>query len=354
MVDDVQPPQKRSKPRVARRKDVAELAGVSPSTVSLVLNNTPGPRIPDSTRQRIIDAANQLGYQPNAVARALVTGKTMTIGVVFHYIGNPFHETATNWLNGVWKTLQLRDYRLLIGEGVEDKPLAGMYRQRGVDGLIILVPPTQPHDDDKEMQQMIDADFPVVSIGSHFKQQIGDYVDTDNRRVARTMTEKLIEAGHKRIAHITGPMDVNSSAVDRFEGYKEALAKHNLPYDESLIVYANYTPDVAIESLKKKLDEKVEFTAMFSANASMAHGAIRTLRERGLNVPDDVSVTAIDLPFQQEPIDYELVTYHQSLSNIGVRATELLLERIESDDVMPPRTEFVDGTFIQGNTIRKR
>ncbi|NRA39732.1 MAG: LacI family DNA-binding transcriptional regulator, partial [Planctomycetes bacterium] len=178
--------------RVPRRKDVAELAKVSPSTVSLVLNNTPGPRIPDSTRQRVIDAADELGYQPSAVARALVTGKTMTIGVVFHYIGNPFHNIAAEWLNGVWSVLRGSGYRLVIGEGNEESLMAGLYRERGVDGIILLVPPYDAND--PEVQRMRKSNFPVVSIGAKCEHAVGDYVDSDNFNVALHQTERHILA----------------------------------------------------------------------------------------------------------------------------------------------------------------
>ncbi len=344
-------PSKRVQPRIARRKDVAELAQVSPSTVSLVLNNTPGPRIPDATRQRIIDAANQLGYQPNAVARALVTGKTMTIGVVFHYIGNPFYDTASSWLNGAWSVFHPHEYRILLGEGDEEKPLAGLYRQRGVDGMLMLVPPTSPEDQDKELQFMIEADFPCCAIGARLKADIGDYVDTDNFGAAKMMTEKLIQAGHKRIMHITGPHLFNSSAMDRLNGYKQALKENGIEIDESLIRYGNYTGTMGEDLLNEAMDEGVKFTAIFAANASTAHFAIKLLRKRGLDVPKDVSITAIDRPYQNEPLDYELVTYQQDTYGIGKKAGELLLERIMSDEVLPSRNCYVEGTFIDGNTI---
>ena len=352
MAEENSPPQKRERPKVARRKDVAELAKVSPSTVSLVLNNTPGPRIPDATRQRIIDAANELGYQPNAVARALVTGKTMTVGVVFHYIGNPFYDTASNWLNGVWDCFRPLDYRMLLAEGDEDRPLMGLFRQRTVDGLLLLVPPTQPEDLDSELEQLVKAGFPCVSIGARLKADVGDYVDTDNFTVAKTMTSKLIEAGHKRILHISGPHNINSSAFDRMEGYKAALTEHGLPVDESLILYGNYTADMSYDLMNEVLKSNLEFTGIFASNASSAHSAIQSIREHGKSVPDDYSICAIDLPYQTAPIDYELTTYQQSVRDIGQQAGQFLLERIESEHIIESRTAFPEGRYIAGNTIR--
>ena len=353
MAEENTPPQKRERPKVARRKDVAELAKVSPSTVSLVLNNTPGPRIPDATRQRIIDAANELGYQPNAVARALVTGKTMTVGVVFHYIGNPFYDTASSWLNGVWDQLRPLDYRMLLAEGEEDRPLMGLFRQRTVDGLLLLVPPTQPEDIDHELEQMISAGFPCVSIGARFKSDIGDYVDTDNFNVAKQMTTRLIEAGHKRILHISGPHNINSSALDRLEGYKAALTDHGIPIDEDLITYGNYTADMAYDLMNEVMKTDLSFTGIFASNASTAHSAIRSIREHGKQVPDDYSICAIDLPYQTAPIDYELTTYQQAVNDIGLQAGKYLLERIQSDHIIDPRVTYPEGRFIAGNTIKQ-
>ena len=287
------------------------------------------------------------------MARALVTGKTMTIGVVFHYIGNPFYDTASNWLNGVWECFRPLDYRMLLAEGDEERPLVGLFRQRTVDGLLLLVPPTSPEDRDQELEHMIKAGFPCVSIGARFKGDVGDYVDTDNFTVAKTMTEKLIKAGHKRIAHISGPHHFNSSALDRLNGYKQALSDHNIPFDDRLILHGNYTADMSYDLMKEALAEGIDCTGIFASNASSAHSAITAIREFGLDVPKDFSVCGIDMPYQSRPIDYELETYQQAVSDIGRQAGEYLLQRIESDDMLESRISFPEGRYIEGNTIRK-
>ncbi len=340
-------------PFVARRKDVAALAKVSPSTVSNVLNKTPGQRVSPETRQRIFDAANQLNYRPSALARALVTGKTKTIGVIYHYSETPFYQTAVNWLNGVWGALDQTEYRLLFARGSTEKPFAGLAFEGGVDGMLVLAPPHVPVDDEHEIEEVKRRRIPCVCLGSQFKETVGDYVDFPNFEVAKAMTKKLLDAGHKRILHIAGPIDISSSAQLRLAGYKQALADYGIAYDDKLVVYGDYTTEFDAATISMMCDRSKDFTALFAASVGMAYGAIVILEQHGRSVPDDLSVVAIDKPLYRRPVNYCMETYDQPELEIGALAARYLLERIEgSCSYGDFRNTCVDGVFVSGDSIR--
>ncbi|MCX7934667.1 MAG: LacI family transcriptional regulator, partial [Planctomycetota bacterium] len=178
-----------------KRIDVARLAGVSPSAVSLVLNNHPTTRISFATRERIRQVAKALGYYPNAVARALVTGKRNTVGIVLYFEQTPFDGYSSMILNGIWKAMS--EWRMLIGAGDDTRGAAGFFLEKAVDGVFILVPPVRQNE---EISALADADFPCVLIGSRlpYGRRMA-YVDINNREVGRQATRYLLQSGHRRI-----------------------------------------------------------------------------------------------------------------------------------------------------------
>lgn len=305
------------------RKDVAEAAGVAPSTVSLVLNNTAGTNIPQATRDRVAAVAQRLGYRSSAIARALVTGRTMTVGVVIHFMDRPFQSYAAGVLDGVWSALQPAGYRMLMAFAGPEACIAGLFRERSVDGVLVLAAPVAAAD--AELQEAIASRFPAVFIGSAPPSLRVDYVDIDNREAGRRVTSMLIAAGHRRILHLAGPLAVNSSAVDRLAGHRQALADAGIPWDAGLLIDASYNEAFAVERVGAALDRGLSFTAIAAANQRMAQGAVYALRHRGRRVPADVSVAAIDRAAGAVPI----TCLEQPLADIGREAALLLLQRMQ-------------------------
>lgn len=333
--------------QAASRSDVAKLAKVAPSTVSLVLNNTPGPRIPDETRKRVLEAAEALGYRSSSIAKALVTGRTNTIGVVMHYVDRPFYQYSARVLDGFWLSLQPHGYRMLMVRGTGDTCVAGLYRERSVDGILVLAGPHAARD--PELMDLAAAGFPVVFIGSRPLAVACDYVDIDNVLTARQATEELIRAGHREILHLAGPLDVNSAAVDRLAGYRQAMDAAGLPRRPELELDCSFNPELAEERLEKAMQGGLRFTAIFAANQAMAHGAMRVLRARDLDVPSDVAITAIDLE-HEDPKRQSLFTYEQPLDDIGQRAGEALHERINGYEG-PGRALLLPCRSVPGSSL---
>jgi len=339
----------RKRSHAATRRDVAARAGVAPSTVSLVLNRTPGPRIPEETRERVMAAARELGYQSSTIARALVTGKTQTVGVVLHFVDRPFISYVSKILDAFWIALNERGYRMLMAEGTAESCVAGLFRERSVDGLLVMVPPYASAD--AELRDMVDAGFPAVFAGSLPGAIKADYVDVDNVLLGQRATTLLLEAGHRRIVHLAGPLVVNSSARDRRTGYESAMRAAGLPVDESSVIDCSYNGEFVSDRLGAAMDRGLEFTAIFAANHSMAHGAQRALIARGLRVPEDVSITTIDLDaWTARPIGCPITCFEQPLGTIGAQAAALLMERMDGL-VSGPRSVLLPGTLIPGGSV---
>jgi LacI family transcriptional regulator len=313
--------------KAASRSDVAKLAGVAPSTVSLVLNRTPGPRIPDETRRRVMEAADELGYSSSTIAKALVTGRTMTVGVVMHFVERPFYQYSARTLDGVWTTLRPQGYRMLMVPGVGDACVAGLYRERSVDGILVLAAPCEA--DDAELRGMAASGFPAVLIGTRALAVETDYVDIDNVAVARQATAELIQAGHRDILHLAGPLDVNSAAIERRDGFHAAMRDAGLPVGDAAVLDGSFNSDIAAERLALAMDRGQRFTAIFAANQAMARGALRVLESRGLRVPQDVSMISIDVDEEGRRADVAVDTFDQPLEELGRSAGALLVQRMQ-------------------------
>lgn len=334
--------------RAAKRSDVARLAGVAPTTVSLVLNRTPGMRIPEATRQRIEEAARSLGYQSSAVARALVSGRTGAIGVSFHHAGRPFRTYAAGILDGFWTVVNDGAYRLLLTDGSYERCVGGLFRERCVDGVMAIAPPATA--DDPELRDLCAAGFPAVFIGCRPGVEGGDYVDIDNHAAGRAATALLTAAGHRRILHIAGPLVVNTSAIERLAGHRLAQDEAGIAWDPALLIDGSYNPAIAAEKVAAAWDGGLRFTAICAASHDMGSAAVEVLRARGVAVPRQVSVAGIDIQSLDGPRTSAITSFLQPLQEIGRRAGERMLARLGGDRSPPQRILLPCGDPV-GDTI---
>jgi len=333
-----------------RRRDVAELAGVSPSTVSIVLNNTPGTRVPEATRKRVLDAAKKLSYQPSAVARALASGRTMTIGVSIHFLGTPFGHYTSHIMNGFWSVVKPEGFRLLVDVGAPGRCVCGFFRGRQVDAIVVLAPHRKSAD--TELDSLVKARFPIVYIGAKPEVAWGDYADLDNREAGRTVTKALIDAGHRKILHLSGPTEVNSSAIGRLEGYKDALREAGIRARNELIMPGDYGPMGAERGITAALKSGVAFTGIFAATTAMANKASEMLKARGVEIPGDVSIAGINLEPEDMVNGVRFTTIEQPLWDIGEAAGRMLMDRVAGSDAAP-REKLLKGRFVEGATIAR-
>jgi LacI family transcriptional regulator len=316
-------------------QDVARLAGVAPITASRVVNNS-GYASP-SVRERVLQAAANLGYVPNTLARSLRSRKSNTLALVLSDITNPFFTTIAR---GVEDTASDAGYTVIFcntdeSEAEEQKYLNVLLQKR-VDG-ILLVPAGSG---ERAIRAAREQNTAVVVIDRRVSGETVDVVRCDSEAGARCLTELLLELGHQRIALLTGSAAV-STAVDRAAGFRAAMAQAGLACDE-LVFYGSYTQSSGAAMVRQVLALDPRPTALFAANNFIAIGALNALRELGLRVPEDMALVAFDdLPAALVTFPF-LTVASQPAYEMGCRATHCLLERLENpagtdwrEDILP-------------------
>jgi DNA-binding LacI/PurR family transcriptional regulator len=316
----------------ATSRDVARLAGVSRTTVSFVLNDVPGVKISEETRQRVFEASRDLDYYPTAAARSLASGKTQRIGLILGLGQQRLAADAflPTFLQGVTASVHRRGYLLML-QLPEDVPSREAYvrliREQQVDGLIL----SGPRSDDPLLQQLAEEQFPLILHGRVNGSQF-PCVDVDNQAGAYQAVAHLIRLGHRRIGFISNAPFSYSGAGDRFAGYRQALAEHGIPLDEGLVRRGAFLPEtgrVAMEGLLSLLERP---TAVFAASDVVAIGAMSAIQSAGLNIPDDVAVVGFDDIFLAAHTHPPLTTVRVPAYGLGWTAAEILIALIEGDE----------------------
>ncbi|MFG2933766.1 LacI family DNA-binding transcriptional regulator [Streptomyces achromogenes] len=311
---------------------VAARAGVSRATVSRVVNGGDGVRAP--LAERVWRAVEELGYVPNQAARSLVTRRHDAVAVVVaepetRVFADPFFALQ---LRGISKELTAHDSQLvlLLTEGRADHTRVARYLAGGhVDGALVF----SLHLDDPLPALIRDAGVPTVFGGRpHGSTDTGApdpgvvYVDCDNRGGARAAVRHLLDLGRRRVAHLAGPLD-QTSAVDRLDGYRDAVAEVPGAHDPRLVVEGDFTPAGGERAMRELLRRRPDVDAVFAANDLTALGALRVLRETGRRVPEDVAVAGFDdMTPVAEQTDPPLTTVRQDIEGMGRLMARLLLE----------------------------
>lgn len=315
---------------------VAQAAGVSTGTVSRILNGSA--TVSAAKQQAVHEAIRHLGFQPNPVARGLAGGRTMSIGVVTQTMSSPFYGEA---LNGIEHELTGVGYIPLFVSGMwneigERQALAALMARR-VDGVIVLAGCL-----DNPALLACTQQLPLVVVGRATGAPRLFSLVFDNRAGARLATQHLLDAGHRRIAHITGNL-AQEDAPQRLAGYRDALAAAGVAWDPALVVEGNFTEASGQHALQYMLDTRLDFSAIFAANDQMAIGAALALYRRGLRVPDDVSLVGFD---DLAPAQYAippLTTVRQSVYQMGRQAAAAVLDMLRgrTPQVQLPAPELV-------------
>ncbi len=305
--------------------DVAARAGVSVATVSRVLNgNYP---VAEHTRDRVSQAVRDLGYVANAHARALIKSTSGTVGVILHDISDPYFAEI---VKGIQEVADESGRLVLIcsSQRDPDREIAYIEMLRGqrVDGVII----TSGYVEDDDFVTALHEQARGLRLQGSILVLCGHYpvrspaVVPDNAGGAFGVTAHLLQLGHRRIAHLSGPPRF-STTEDRQRGYEGALASYGIPADPGLVVGGDFSRDGAYASCARLVDSGIDFSAIFAANDIMAIGALAALRDRGLRVPDDVSVVGFDdLPISRD-LSPPLTTVAVPMADIGRRAMGLIV-----------------------------
>jgi DNA-binding LacI/PurR family transcriptional regulator len=315
----------------ATSQDVANLAGVSRTTVSFVLNDVPGARISPDTRQRVLDAARSLVYYPVSAARTLAGGKTYRIGLV---LGEGQKRLAADaflpgFLQGVTASVHERNYLLML-QMEEDVPSYEAYlrliREQHVDGLIL----SGPHTDDPLVPLLAEERFPLILHG-HVKNSAFPCVDVNNQAGAYQAVSHLIGLGHCSIGFISNAPLTYAGAEERLAGYQQALAEHSIPVDDRLVHTAAFLPRLGRDAMQDLLSLTQRPTAVFAASDVIALGAMSAIQAAGLRVPDDMAVVGFDDIFLAEYACPALTTVRVPAYELGWTAAEMVIALIEGD-----------------------
>jgi len=324
---------------------VAARAGVSRTTVSLVLNDR-GESIPDVTRQRVLDAARDLDYHPHHSARVLAGGRSHTLALVLRQTAEQVAGDAllAETLRGLAGAARSAHYRVLVEPLTPGESTYGdLVRSRRADGAVV----SGPLFDDPELSDLVDDGFPIVIQGS-LPGTRAPSVDIDNVASARTAVEHLIGLGHRRIACITNAPMTYTAAADRVAGYRAALAAAGLHDDPALFEEGGYDASSGHRAMAAILARGVP-EAVFVASDVVALGAIGALREAGLGVPEDVSVVGFDDIPLAAYFDPPLTTIHLPANELGLAAGRALLDLIAGRDV-PQRSLLATEMVIRAST----
>ncbi len=309
---------------VATLEEVARLAGVSRSTVSRVVNNHPNVR--PEVRKRVWEVIQQVGYQPHAAARSLVTNRTQMLGLVIPQglvtlFSDPFFPILIRGVADAC-TAPVLPYALVLQRPL---PAGGTVpralRSRLLDGVILSGAPL----DDPLVPWLLQDNTPFVIAGRYPDERV-TYVDVDNVGGARMAVEHLLRLGHRRIATITGPLTM-MVGQGRLEGYRQALISRGIPVNDALIVEGDFTEEGARVAMQRLLPQRP--TAVFVASDTMAVGAMKAIREAGLRIPDDVAIVGFDdLPIASA-VEPPLTTVRQPIERMGAMAAEMLIGLVE-------------------------
>jgi LacI family transcriptional regulator len=314
-------------------RDVAERAGVSTKTVSRVINDEPFVR--ESTRQRVEQAIDELGFVVNLSARRLAKGQSFAIGLVFH---NASWHYIQNVQRGVLETARKYGYSTIMhpsdfSVAHDTQEILRLVSQQVVDGLLF----TPPSDNAADLLQALhEQSFPFVRLTPSDRENPWPYVAATDFQGAADMTRYLLTLGHRRIGYVIGPAE-QKAAKDRFSGYRSALAEGGLVFDPDLVAQGDDHFEAGFKAAQKVLAARP--TAIFCNNDEMAAGANAAVFESGLRVPDDVSVAGFDDVALSRQIWPALTTVRQPIYQMAEVATELLLGILNGDE---PEDQSID------------
>ena len=307
-------------------EDIAKLAGVSRSTVSRVVNESPNVSL--AARKRVEKIIQNTGYHPNAAARSLASQRTHMIGLVIPrttsaFFTDPYFPQLTQGVAFACNDHHLTLSLFLVGNQSDEDEITPRISRRGMlDGILIQSGPS----DDKLFRHLLASQVPCVVLGRPHADGGVNYIDVDNVRAAKQATNHLIGLGYRRIGMITGST-YSSAAIDRCEGFKQAMLQAGREIDPNLIAEGDFSENSGYAAMQKLLPAKPD--AVFAQSDIMAFGAIRAVQEVGLQVPQDIAFIGFDdLPISSLST-IKLTTMRQPITHFGIKAVELLIDMIE-------------------------
>ena len=329
-------------------RSVAEQAGVSVQTVSAVINDKPG--ITRETRERVLAAVEQLGYRPFSIARSLRTGRTRTLALVVSDIANPSFSTIASVAEDQAHSF---GYSVVVYNTHDDIQREASYMrtaiQRWVDGVLFV----SAEDQMNSLQTLESAGIPAVAIDRIPEHYDGPSVTLDNVKAGRMAAQHLLDLGHRRIAHIAGPLKLRLSR-ERQDSFRDVIRQCGHDIDVFPVYEGDWNCQSGFDGMKQLLTNSVLPTAVFAANDRMAIGAMQAAHQAGLRVPDDLSFVGLDdievAAFQIPP----LTTIRQSFAQLATQGVRLLIDLLEGKRVDHTRLQIEPDIVVRQSTAPAR
>ncbi len=328
--------------------DVAKKAGVSVATVSRVLNSSP--LVTEAARRKVLRAVKELNYQPNRAAQRLRAGRSRVIGLIISDIQNPFF---TSVVRGIEDVAYQHGYSLVLCNSDEDPEKEKLYinvmRSEDVAGVIL----ASASEANPQVDDLIAHNIPIVAIDRQIDDRQIDSVLATNIEGARAAVAHLIELGHRCIGYIGLPL-TRTPGKERYEGYQRALSDHRLPVSSDYVRLADAKQPGGYASTRDLLKQQPCVTALFVANNLMTLGALDAIRERGLKIPDDISIIGFDDMPWANLLQPPLTAIAQPTYELGQRAAELLLGRLKERNKPVTHEHLETRLIVRGSTSQPR
>jgi DNA-binding LacI/PurR family transcriptional regulator len=331
--------------KVATVSDVAARAGVSVSTAARVLSGRG--YAAEETRLLVMDAARELGYVPNRIARSLRTRRTNLIGLLIGDVENSFYSVIAKNVESVAKDA---GYHVVLCNSDDDADNEREYLQllEGMQVDALIVTPTSKNR--RYLTRLLESGLVIVQMDRRVHGLPADAILVDNEAGAASAVSRLIEAGHERIGILTGELDVQT-ASRRLAGYERALRDHGIPIRDELIRTGSFHRDHAVDDATDLIRARPAPTAIFAANNILAEGALMAVEQRGMNVPRDLSVVGFDDVQWMSMIEPPLTTVRQPVAEMARSAAELTLRRLGETTPGKPstvvfRTELIERASV--------
>ncbi len=326
-------------------KDIANRTGLGLATISKYLN---GGTVREKNRIAIERAIGELDFTVNEFARSLKTSKSKTIGVLIPELSNVF---ITSVITALEDLLRQNGYGIIVCDSRTDagreKDAVEFLMSKMVDGIVMM-----PAGSDGDcLKPALEKKLPVVLVDrtiAGLEGRTGE-VTVDNYRIARDCAECFLEKGHRKVGMIAGPKEISTS-VQRLSGFWDAFTESGIPYEERLVAYGGYTIEGGYKAMNALLEQSPEITGVFVSNYEMTVGAMLAINERGLQIPNELSLIGFDNLELARVVKPRLTIAEQPIDEIGEKAARLLLEQL--GEASPPRRVLLEARLRPGESVR--
>jgi LacI family transcriptional regulator len=332
-------------------EDVAQAAGVSRTTVSFVVNNTPGKAISEETRRRVLDAAERLGYIPNEHARRLAFSRKRAIGL---FIGHSQYVYTDAFISrvveGMAQAMNRRRVQLIIHPvSLTERSYMRLAKRDQVEGIVFI----NTHDDDPAIAEVIEAGFPSITLDPLGNREI-DQVYVDNDAATEDVVRYLLDLNHRDIAMITHARTVYSASRIRREAFGRVCSEAGIEVPERWIQHGDFSEHSGYLAMQEILASPPLPTAVFAGNDVVAYGAMRAINDAGLRIPEDISLCGFDDDYLSRYLNPPLTTMALPAAGMGSAAVSLLMSRLDEEEEVPfPSRVVLPAQLSIRNSCRK-